>query len=103
MGKRFALSAMAGGLGLALAGCYAYEPGYYGPAYPYGVAYYDGYYDGYYGPYTEGYWGPDAYFYFRGRGGRFFRDEGRHFRRDSAPGFHEFHTRGPAERGEHRR
>jgi hypothetical protein len=64
------------------------------PHIPYGerVAasdYYDVYYDGAYGPYTDGYWGTDGnYWYLSGLSSSIWaRDGGGHFRRTPADGF----------------
>ncbi len=48
-----------------------------------GPAYYDGYYDGFYGPFTDGYWGDDGFFWYADGTHNWHRDDARHFRHDS--------------------
>jgi hypothetical protein len=64
------------------------------PQIPYGerVAsndFYDAYYDGHYGTFTDGYWGTDGGFWYQNgsASSNWVRDEGGHFRRTPAQGF----------------
>jgi hypothetical protein len=49
--------------------------------------YYEAYYDGYYGPFTDGYWGRDPrYFWYLGKDKAWHRDTSHHFQRgDGGP------------------
>lgn len=64
------------------------------PEIPYGARvaandFYDVYYDGYYGPFTDGYWGTDGRFWHQtgSESSNWAADEGGHFRRTPASGF----------------
>lgn len=60
---------------LLAAGCASQRPG------P-NPRYYEAYYDGFYGPFTDGYWGRDArYFWYMGTDKAWHRDSGHHFQR----------------------
>lgn len=48
-----------------------------------GPSYYDGYYDGGYGTFSDGYWGNDGAFWFSDSSRNWRRDDAHHFRRDS--------------------
>jgi hypothetical protein len=48
-----------------------------------GGGYYDGYYDGGYGAFSDGYWGNDGAFWYSDSGHNWHRDDANHFRADS--------------------
>jgi len=66
-----------------------------------GGEYYDGYYDGSYGTFTDGYWGKDGAFYYADSERDWHRDDGNHFRRDTGDGDHWVRVRGSGVQRDH--